>query len=99
MIKNRKNVWVCLAAHGPNIKENRVHAWRCCLRSPGGDNLSAEIPLVDCKVFGRVSERNHLFRADSKGGTCMQGVVGWIEMYGDVEIHDDILCITLGEPS
>ena len=98
MIK-KENTWVQVAANGPNVKAGHIHTWRCCLKNTDGENGSGEIPLVDCKISGRAENGNVIFSANSNGGTGMEGVIAWLELYGDIVIQDDVLHITLRDPN
>ncbi|MDO8537233.1 MAG: hypothetical protein Q7R94_03225 [bacterium] len=93
----KKKIWVRFAAHGPNAKAGRKHKWRCCLTDDFSP--SAEILLTDLVVSGNANGRNVTLDANPSGGTCMGGVVAWINFFGDVLIKDDVLHITLQDPS
>lgn len=98
MIK-KKRTWVRIAAHGQNIKEGHRHQWRCSLADAREDQGTAEIRLASCAFAGSANARNLFFLANRKGGTRMDGVVGWIELFGDVFIDEnDILHVTLRDP-
>ena len=96
----KKNVWVRIAAHGPNIKEGNKHGWRCYFRKKWeGDEISEEIPLANCIFEGKATQHNSIFGTNPKGGTRMSRVVGWLDLFGDVEIgDDDVLWVTLQDP-
>ncbi len=95
----KKKTWVCVAANGQNIKTGNGHSWRCCFGRPG-HSMSGEIQIADCVITGKAKgTENFLWRSNKNGGTNMDGVVGWIEFFGDVEIgNDNILRIILGNP-
>ena len=62
--------------------------------------MGEEIQIADCLVTGEAKgAENFLWRSNKNGGTRMEGVVGWIEFFGDAEIrNDDVLRIALRNP-
>ncbi len=94
----RNKTWVRFAANGPKVKDGHEHKWRCCLGNTINEMTGEEIPLKDWQLSGLATRSNVILGTNPKGGTCMNGVVAWIDLYGDVVIKDDVLLITLLDP-
>lgn len=97
MIKKEKT-WVRFAANGPSIKAGKRFGWRCCLSESRGGEASGEIPLSNWQLTGTVTPQNMMLGTKVEGDPCLMGVVGWIDMFGDVTIEDDVLKVDLQQP-
>lgn len=83
-----KDVWIRVAGHSQMIKGRGEHHWRCYLNRRG-----EEISLVAWKIDGLASHHNMMHGTNPDKDE--NGLVAWIDFYGDVVIENGIAQISL----
>jgi hypothetical protein len=81
-IMNRKGVWIRIAGNARNIKEEKAMHWRCYI-----NDINEEEPISRWFVDGIVNNTNFIARTNSKRDK--NGLIAWIDLYGDIVIDAD----------
>lgn len=87
------SVWVRIAGHVGRIRGNHPEHWRVFVGREG-----EEIPLVSWSLQGAVSAENFVHGSDATGANPL-GLNAWIDAFGDVEIDNGRLIVSLQNPS
>jgi hypothetical protein len=88
----KQKVWIRVAGHATRIKEKHPHGWRCYI-----EGNSAEIALKDWSMSGITIGTN--FIPGFSATKDKHGLVAWIDCFGSYTIENEVLHITLEEPT
>ena len=92
-MSKRTDVWIRTAGNARRIRtEGDPYHWRCYV-----GREAPEIPLRGFRIEGPATPANVLHGTDPAAANPL-GLTAWIDYYGDVEVVDDIACITLKKP-
>lgn len=100
MQTTKKNVWIRLAGNAANLKAGKRHGWRCFFPDDSKKPKGPEVPLIHWMLSGEaISGVNFIPGVRDQSASMSDSVVAWIDMFGDVDIRDDILTVALRNPS
>jgi len=96
MIKKQK-IWVRIAGNAKEVRAGKPHGWRCFLGDASGTHFGEEIPLIHWLFVGTATVHNAV-PGIKPNASKEDSVLAWIDLFGNVEIENDILHVTLQNP-
>ena len=94
---NKQKIWVRIAGNAKEVRAGRKHGWRCFLGDASGVRPGEEIPLTHWSFVGNATDNNAM-PGIKPNATKEDSVLAWVDLFGDVEIENDILRVTLRDP-
>ncbi len=91
MDKKYSNIWIRLAVNKQGIKEGSGNHWRVYLNKAGD-----LVPIKTWKTIGNATATNIVPGSDTSFD--QNGLLAWIDIYGNVTIIEDNLTVELLEP-
>ncbi len=91
-ILHKTKVWIRISVNGPALKQGSPYGWRFF--------INKKTPMIQIKdwnpFIGTATKTN--FVPGTSNTPDENDLVGWIDVFGDIVVENDIATITLLEP-
>ncbi|MBI4094575.1 MAG: hypothetical protein HY435_00055 [Candidatus Liptonbacteria bacterium] len=88
----KERAWIRIAGNAKRIREGDQYGWRCFV-----DGSLEEIPLIRWDIAGSATQKN--FKPGTNPDGNEQGIVAWIDFFGNIAIDKGTAHIELLNPA